>query len=104
MKHLNIKRDDKVVVLSGKDKGKVGVVLQVMPESEKLIVEGVNMVSRHQKPRMQGETGGIIKKPSPIYACKVALVDPESGKATRVGYRMEGDKKIRYAKKSGKEV
>lgn len=104
MKHLNIRRDDKVIVLTGKDKGKTGTVLEVMPEAEKLIIEGVNMVSRHQKARRQGETGGIVQKPAPIYACKVALVDPKSGKATRVGYRMEDGKKVRYAKKSGEKV
>ncbi len=104
MKFLNVKRDDTVMVLSGKDKGVTGTVLQVMPEDGKVIVEGVNMVSRHQKPRRQGEAGGIVRKPAPIYACKVALVDPKSGKPTRVGYRMENGKKIRYAKKSGVEI
>ncbi len=104
MKHLNIKRDDKVVVLSGKDKGSRGTVLQVMPEDGKIIVDGVNMVSRHQRPRTQGETGGIVRKPAPIYACKVALIDPKTDKPTRVGYRMENGKKVRYAKKSGQEV
>ncbi|MFI3253948.1 MAG: 50S ribosomal protein L24 [Eubacteriales bacterium] len=104
MKHLNIRRDDKVIVLSGKDKGKTGTVLAVMPEDRKIIVEGVNMVSRHQRPRSQGETGGIIQKPAPMYACKVALVCPKTGKATRVGYRLENGKKVRYAKKSGEVI
>ncbi|MFI3250157.1 MAG: 50S ribosomal protein L24 [Eubacteriales bacterium] len=104
MKHLDIKRDDTVVVLSGKDKGKRGTVLEVMPEAGKLIIEGVNVVSRHQKPRRQGEAGGIIRKPAPIYACKVSLICPKTDKPTRVGYRFENGKKIRYAKKSGVEV
>lgn len=104
MKHLNIKRDDKVIVLSGKDKGTTGTVLKVMPEDGKVIVEGVNMVSRHQRPRNQGESGGIVRKPAPIYACKLALVCPKTGKPTRVGYRFENGKKVRYAKTSGEEV
>lgn len=104
MNKMNIKKDDLVVVLSGKDKGKQGKVLKVMLEDRKVIVEGVNVASRHTKPRKQGEEGGIIKKEIPMYACKVAHVCPKTGKPTRVGYRIEGDKKVRYAKKSGVEV
>ncbi len=104
MNSMNIKKDDKVVVLSGRDKGKEGKVLKVIPEEGKVIVEGVAMVSRHQRPRKQGESGGIVKKESPLYACKVALVCPKTGKPTRVGYRFENGKKIRYAKKSGVEI
>ena len=71
MKNMSIRKDDTVIVLSGKDKGKKGKVLTVMPKDGKVIVEKVNVISRHQKPRKQGEEGGIIKREAPIYACKV---------------------------------
>ena len=101
---MNIRKDDKVVVISGKDKGKEGKVLTAMPKEGKLIVEGVNVASKHQKPRKQGEEGGIIKMPTPIYACKVMVVCPKCGKPTRVAHKIEGGKKIRVCKKCGAEI
>ena len=101
---MNIRRDDKVVVLSGKDKGKEGKVLVADPKAMKVIVEGVNVATKHQKPRKQGEEGGIIKVETPIYASKVQLVCPKCGKATRVGHKVEGDKKVRVCKKCGAEI
>ena len=101
---MNIRRDDKVVVLSGKDKGKEGKVLVADPKAMKVIVEGVNVATKHQKPRKQGEEGGIIKLETPIYAAKVQLVCPKCGKATRVGHKVEGDKKVRVCKKCGAEI
>ena len=101
---MNIKRDDKVVVLSGKDKGKQGKILVSDPKAAKVIVEGVNVATKHQKPRKQGEEGGIIKVETPIYASKVQLVCPKCGKATRVGHKVEGDKKVRVCKKCGAEI
>ena len=101
---MNIKRDDKVVVLSGKDKGKQGKVIKADPKAMKVIVEGVNVATKHQKPRKQGEEGGIIKVETPIYASKVQLVCPKCGKATRVGHKVEGDKKVRVCKKCGAEI
>ena len=101
---MNIKRDDKVVVLSGKDKGKEGKILVSDPKAMKVIVEGVNVATKHQKPRKQGEEGGIIKVETPIYASKVQLVCPKCGKATRVGHKVEGDKKVRVCKKCGAEI
>ena len=101
---MNIKKDDKVIVLSGKDKGKEGKVLVADPKGMKVIVEGVNVATKHQKPRRQGEEGGIIKMETPIYACKVQLVCPKCGKATRVGHKVEGDKKVRVCKKCGAEI
>ena len=98
---MNIKRDDKVIVLSGKDKGKEGKVLSVDPKAGKLIVEGVNVASKHQKPRKQGEQGGIIKIETPIYACKVQVVCPKCGKATRVAHKLENGKNVRVCKKCG---
>ena len=98
---MNIKRDDKVIVLSGKDKGKEGKVLSVDPKAGKLIVEGVNVATKHAKPRKQGEQGGIIKVETPIYACKVMVVCPKCGKATRVAHKLENGKNVRVCKKCG---
>ena len=104
MNKMSIKKGDLVVVLSGKDKGKQGKVLEVMPKEGKVIVEKVNVVSRHTKPRRQGEEGGIIQKEAPIYACKVQTVCPKCGKATRVAHKVDGDKKVRVCKKCGAEL
>ena len=101
---MNVKKNDTVVVLSGKDKGKQGKVLSVNPEAGKVIVEGVNVATRHQKARRQGEEGGIVKKETPIYACKVMPVCPKCGKATRVAHKIEGDKKVRVCKHCGAEI
>ena len=101
---MNIKKDDKVIVLSGKDKGKEGKVLVAMPKTNKVIVEGVNVATKHQKARRQGEESGIIKVETPIHACKVQLVCPKCGKATRVAHKIEGGKKSRVCKKCGAEV
>ena len=104
MKKLSIRKDDVVVVLSGKDKGKQGKVLEVQPKAGKVIVENINMVSRHQKPRQQGEEGGIIQKEAPLYACKVQRVCPKCNKPTRVAHKVEGGKKVRVCKKCGAEI
>ena len=101
---MNIKRDDKVIVLSGKDKGKQGKVLVAEPKTGKVIVEGVNVATKHKKPMKQGEEGGIIKVETPIYASKVQLVCPKCGKGTRVGHKTEGGKKVRICKKCGAEI
>ena len=101
---MNIKKGDTIVVLSGKDKGKQGKVLEVMPKSGKVVVEKINVVSRHTKPRKQGEQGGILKKEAPIYACKVQRACPKCNKGTRVAHKIEGDKKIRVCKHCGAEL
>ena len=98
---MNIKKDDKVIVLSGKDKGKQGEVLVADPKAGKVIVKGVNVATKHQKPRKQGEEGGIIKMETPIYACKVMVVCPKCGKPTRVAHKIEDGKKARVCKKCG---
>jgi large subunit ribosomal protein L24 len=98
---MNIKTNDTVIVLSGKDKGKKGKVISADPKSLKVIVEGVNVAQKHQKPRQQGEEGGIIKKETPIYASKVMLVCPKCGKPTRVGHVIVDGKKSRACKKCG---
>ena len=101
---MNIKKGDTVVVLSGKDKGKQGKVLEVMPKSGKVVVEKVNVVSRHTKPRKQGDEGGIIQKEAPLYACKVMRVCPKCDKPTRAASKMEGGKKTRVCKHCGAEL
>ena len=104
MNKMSIKTGDTVVVLSGKDKGKKGKVLKVMPKESKVVVEKVNMVSRHTKPRQQGDQGGILKKEAPLYACKVQKVCPKCNKPTRIGHKVEGGKKVRVCKKCGAEI
>ena len=101
---MNIKRDDKVIVLSGKDKGKQGKVMIADPKAMKVVVEGVNVATKHQRAQKQGQEGGIIKVETPIYACKVQLVCPKCGKATRVAHKISGDKKVRVCKKCGAEI
>ena len=101
---MNIKKNDTVIVLSGKDKGVKGKVLVAMPAENKVIVENVNVATCHTKPRRQGETGGIVKRETPIRACKVALFCDKCGKGVRVGYKVEGDKKVRICRKCGAEI
>ena len=101
---MNIKKGDTVVVLSGKDKGKQGKVLEVQPKAGKVIVEKVNVVSRHTKPRKQGEEGGIVKREAAIASCKVQVVCPKCNKGTRVAHKIEGGKKTRMCKHCGAEL
>ena len=97
---LHVKTGDTVMVLSGKDKGKKGKVLSVSPADKKVIVEGVSVATRHKKPRKQGETGGIVKQETPIYASKVQLVCPKCGKAARTGVKfLENGSKVKFCKK-----
>ena len=98
---MKIKTGDNVIVLSGKDKGKTGKVLRADPKGQKVIVEGVNVATKHQRPRKQGEEGGIIKIETPIYASKLQVVCPKCGKATRVGHTIENGTKSRVCKKCG---
>ena len=101
---MNIKKNDTVIVLSGKDKGVKGKVLVAMPAENKVIVEKVNVATCHTKPRRQGETGGIVKKETPIRACKVALFCNKCDKGVRVGYKVEDGKKTRICRKCGAEI
>ena len=101
---MKIKKDDKVIVLSGKDKGKTGKVLVADPKSLKVIVEGVNVATKHQKARKQGQESGIIKVETPIYVSKVQLVCPKCGKGTRVAHKIADGKKTRVCKKCGAEI
>jgi large subunit ribosomal protein L24 len=101
---MNIRKDDKVIVLSGKDKGKEGKVLSADPKGGKVIVEGVNVASKHVKPKKQGDQGGIIKMETPIYVCKVMVVCPKCGKPTRVAHKLVNGKSVRVCKKCGADL
>ena len=101
---MNVKKGDTVVVLSGKDKGKQGKVLGTIPADSKVVVEKVNMVTCHVKPRRQGEEGGIVKREAAIYASKVQVVCPKCGKGTRVASKVEDGKKVRICKKCGAQL
>ena len=100
----NIKKGDNVYVLSGEDRGKQGRVLSVNREKQRAIVEGVNIVTKATKPNAQHPQGGLVKMEAPIHISNLALIDPKTGKPTRVGYRFVDGKKVRYAKKSGEEI
>ena len=101
---MNIIKNDTVIVLSGRDKGTKGKVLSADPRNGKLIVEGVSVASVHQKARRQEEQSAIIKKETPIYACKVMVVCPKCGKPTKVGHKITDGKKARICKKCGAEL
>ena len=98
-----IKKGDDVVVLAGKDKGRKGSVIQVMPKDGKALVSGINMVRRHQK-QTPAREAGIIAKEAPIDLSNLAIADPKDGKPTRVGFRQEDGKKVRFAKRSGELI
>ena len=100
---MRIKTGDKVKLIAGKDKGKEGIVLKTLPKQDKVVVEGLNIAKKHQKPT-QMSTGGINEFPAPIHVSNVQLVDPSTGEATRVGYREEDGKKVRFAKKSNNTI
>ena len=104
MKKLHIKKGDTVYVNAGNDKGKTGKVLSVAPSEDRAIVEGINMVSKHTKPNSKQPQGGIIKQEASVHISHLQLIDPKTNKPTRVGYKFEGDKKIRYSKSSGEEI
>ena len=97
---MRIKKGDKVVVITGSDKGKEGTVSKVLPKENKVVVAGVNVKKKHQKPNQAQPEGKIIEKEAPIHVSNVALVDPKTNKPTKVGYKVENGKKIRVAKKS----
>ena len=104
MNKVHVKTGDTVMIISGKDAGKSGKVLAVSPSEGKVLVEGLNMVTKHVKARRQGEQGGIVKAEGALYASKVMPVCPKCGKAVRVGHVMKDDKKVRVCKKCGAEI
>ena len=99
-----IKKGDKVVVLSGKDKGRTGEVVKAMPKEGKVIVSGINVHARHRKPTQLNPQGGIERKEAPLHISKVAIADPKGGKATRVRFEVRYGKKVRVAAKSGELI
>ena len=96
-----VKKSDKVKVITGKDKNKEGVVLAAFPKNDKVVVEGVNVVKKHQKPSQTAPQGGIVEMEAPIHVSNVMVVDPSNGEATRVGYKEVDGKKVRVSKKTG---
>jgi large subunit ribosomal protein L24 len=104
-KKIHIKKGDQVIVNTGESKGKQGRVLEVIRDKNKAIVEGINLVSKHTKPNAKQPQGGIVKKEAMVHISNLNLIDPSSGKATRIGRRLNADNKlVRYAKKSGEEI
>ena len=104
MKKFNIHKGDTVFVNAGNDKGKTGKVLEVIREKDRVIVEGINMVSKHTKPNAKYPQGGIVKQEAGIHVSNVSLIDPKTSQPVKVGYKFEDGKKIRYSKKSGEEI
>ncbi|NKE07725.1 50S ribosomal protein L24 [Mesobacillus selenatarsenatis] len=98
---MHVKKGDKVMVISGKDKGKTGMILEAYPKQSRVLVEGINIVKKHAKPSQVNPQGGILNQEAPIHVSNVMPVDPKSGKPTRVGYTVENGKKVRVAKNSG---
>lgn len=98
---MHVKKGDKVMVISGKDKGKTGIVLAAYPKKDRVIVENVNIVKKHAKPSQDNPQGGIINMEAPIHVSNVMPIDPKTGEPTRVGYQVIDGKKVRIAKKSG---
>ncbi|OCA88540.1 50S ribosomal protein L24 [Pradoshia sp. D12] len=101
---MHVKKGDKVVVISGKDKGKQGVVLEAFPKKDRVLVEGVNIVKKHAKPSQANPQGGIFEQEAAIHVSNVMIIDPKTGNPTRVGYQTVDGKKVRVAKKSGESL
>lgn len=101
---MHVKKGDKVMVITGKDKGKTGVILAAFPKKDRVLVEGVNIVKKHTKPNQANPQGGIISQEAAIHVSNVMPIDPKTGEPTRVGYKVENGKKIRIAKKSGEAL
>jgi large subunit ribosomal protein L24 len=99
-----IKKGDRVIVLAGKDKGRKGQVIKVLPKDDRVVVSGINMVKRHTRPTQADPQGGIKNKEAALHISNVAFIDPKSGEPTRVGFRVEDGKKVRVAKKSGEVI
>lgn len=101
---MHVKKGDKVKVITGKDKGKVGVILEAFPKKQRVLVEGVNFVKKHAKPSQDNPQGGILTQEAPIHVSNVMPIDPKTGEPTRVGYEIRDGKKVRIAKKSGEPL
>jgi large subunit ribosomal protein L24 len=102
---MHVKKGDTVIVITGKDKGKKGRVLAAFPKKDRVLVEGINLVKKHARPSQANPQGGILTQETPIHVSNVSLIDPKSGKPTRVGYKvLDNGKKVRVAKKSGEVI
>lgn len=101
---MKIKKNDRVIVIAGKDKGKVGQVLSASPKENRVVVAGVNMIARHTRPSQANPQGGIVRREAPIHVSNVAHVDPKDNKATRIGFKVVNDRKVRVAKRSGEVI
>jgi len=101
---MHVKKGDKVKVISGKDRGKEGTILEAYPKKDRVIVEGINVVKKHAKPSQENPQGGILDIEAPVHVSNVMPIDPKTGEATRVGYEVRDGKKIRIAKKSGEAL
>jgi len=100
---LKVKKGDEVIVIAGKEKGKKGVITKVIPAEARVVVEGLNIVKKHVKPS-RASAGGIVPQEAPIHVSNVSLIDAKSGKPTRVGYKIDGERKVRVSKRSGDEI
>ncbi|BAQ09169.1 50S ribosomal protein L24 [Sporosarcina sp. FSL W7-1349] len=101
---MHVKKGDKVMVITGKDKGKTGVILAAFPKKDRVLVEGVNIIKKHTKPNQENPQGGIISQEATIHVSNVMVIDPKTGEPSRVGYKFEDGKKVRVAKKSGESL
>ncbi|WP_181351028.1 50S ribosomal protein L24 [Thalassobacillus sp. CUG 92003] len=101
---MHVKQGDKVMVITGKDKGKQGTILEAYPTKDRVLVEGINVVKKHAKPSQENPQGGILNQEAPVHVSNVMPIDPKSGEPTRVGYQNENGKKVRIAKKSGESL
>ncbi|MEN2466606.1 50S ribosomal protein L24 [Ornithinibacillus sp. FSL M8-0202] len=101
---MHVKKGDKVIVISGKDRGKTGTILEAYPKKDRVLVEGVNLIKKHAKPSQENPQGGILNQEAPIHVSNVMPVDPKTGKPTRVGYEVRDGKKVRIAKSSGEAL
>ena len=101
---MHVKTGDKVKVITGKDKGKEGIILKSMPKEDRVIVEGINIVKKHRKASQSNVSGGILEEEATIHVSNVMLIDPKTGEPTKVGYKFQDDKKVRYSKKSGEII
>ncbi len=101
---MKLKKGDNVIIITGKDKGKKGVISKTLPKENKVIVEGLNMLKKHMRPRRQGEKGSVVSVAMPINASNVMILDPKSGKQSRIGKKKVGEKFVRVARKSNQEI
>ena len=101
---MKLKKGDNIIVITGKDKGKKGAITRVLVEKNRVVVEGINMMKKHQRPRRSGEVGQVVSIAMPMHASNVMILDPKSGKPTKIGKKKVGDKLVRVAKKSGQEI